>query len=186
MARIAFSLAIAGPAMRTINTATINTRANVSCPLAIRQMPKTELQKVIAFLKKELKVRFQARSKRPLPLEVPFAAHGFRAGPIPLGIEQGPLPSARRSCTRAGIMHCQAIVQIVGPSHVGSLRCSPNATDDINIAGHSSAMPPQSRRCCVRQLPNVLATLAITSVHEFCLIWQSASDGKYHRVCDPV
>ena len=96
---VVLGLAIAGAAMRTISAATINTRANISCSLAIRTAPKTALREVMVRLEKELKVRFKAGPKRALPLQVPFAAHGFRTGPIALGIEEGPLPSARRSCT---------------------------------------------------------------------------------------
>ena len=54
--RVVLGLAIAGATMRTISAAAINTRGNVSCSLAIRQVLKTAPREAMAFLEKELKI----------------------------------------------------------------------------------------------------------------------------------
>jgi len=72
-----------------------------------------------------LKFRLSAKPRQlfaeaTVPLQVPFAAHGFTAGPIFFGIKERPGPPARGARALAAVVPVEARIQIDRPTHIGA------------------------------------------------------------------
>ena len=68
----------------------------------------------------------------PIPLEVPFPAHGLSPVLISLGVQQCPFPAPGRFGPGAVVMGLEPFIQIRGPAAVRPV----NAADDVDEAGH--------------------------------------------------
>lgn len=82
--------------------------------------------------------RPQSRTKFPIALDVPFAAHRSALALATLGIEQNPCPPPGRLRARAGIVFVQTPIQIGGPADIGPAIVFSPAAQNVNEERHAN------------------------------------------------